>query len=69
MKKTGTKTNINWVGVFVFICACLITYCGTWIYVLDSENKKIEKQLLEMDRDKKARELTEKDYFEIEKND
>ena len=69
MKKKETKIRINWVGVFVFICVCMITYCGTWLYVLDLENKKIEKQLFEMDRDQKARELAEKDYFEIEQND
>ena len=72
MKQLKTKqmgTRINWVGVFVFICVCMITYCGTWIYVLDRENDRIEKQLFEMDRDQKARELAEKENFEIENND
>lgn len=69
MKKTATKIRINWVGVIIFTFIALIAYCATWIYVLEQENDKIEKQLIEMNRDQYARELAGKDYFEIENND
>lgn len=69
MKKTGTKIRVYWVGVIIFTFIALIAYCATWIYVLEQENDQIEKQLIEMDKDKHARELADKDYFEIENND
>ena len=65
MKKTETK--INWVGVFIFAFIAFLTYCGTWIYVLEQENKQIEKQLIEMRQDQLARELAGKINFEIER--
>ena len=67
MKKTATRIRINWVGVFTFAFLGFLAYCGTWIYVLDCENDRIEKQLKEMQRSKQARELAGKIHFEIEK--
>lgn len=61
--------KINWVGVFLFVFLGFLAYCGTWIYVLDCENKQIEKQLIEMRQDQQARELAGKVNFEIENND
>lgn len=69
MKQTVTRIRINWVGVFVFAFVAFLTYCGTWIYVLDQENDRIEQQLIEMQRRQQARELAGKIYFEIERND
>ena len=67
MKKTATRIRINWVGVFTFTFLAFLAYCGTWIYVLEQENKQIEKQLIEMRQDQLARELAGKINFEIEK--
>jgi len=69
MKKTATRIRVNWVGVFVFAFIAFLTYCGTWIYVLDCENDRIERQLKKMRRSQQARELAGKIYFEIEQND
>lgn len=72
MKQLKTKqmgTRINWVGVFIFTFLAFLSYCGTWIYVLEQENKKIEKQLIEMQQDQLEMELAEKENFEIENND
>jgi hypothetical protein len=55
------------VGVFIFAFIAFLTYCGTWIYVLDCENDRIERQLKEMRRSQQARELAGKIHFEIEK--
>ena len=69
MKKTETKIRINWVGVFIFTFLAFLAYCGTWIYVLEQENKQIEKQIIKLQIEQLERELVGKDYFEIEQND
>ena len=64
MKQTKTKKGIhvNWVGVFIFTFIAFLTYCASWIYVLDQESDKIESRLLE-------NELIGKDNFKIEENE
>jgi hypothetical protein len=60
--------RVNWVGIFIFTFLAFLVYCWTWIYVLECENKQIEKQLIEMRQDQQARELASKINFEIEKS-
>lgn len=69
MKKTGTKIRINWTGVFLTIMLALIGYCASWIYVLNQEEKRIEKQLYEIRMKEQAIELVWKDKFKIEEDD
>ena len=71
MKQTKTKKGIhvNWVGVFLTIMLALIAYCASWIYVLNEEEKRIERQLYEIRMKEQAMELVGKNYFEIEENE
>ncbi len=68
MKKTATKIKINWTGVFLTIMLALIGYCASWIYVLNEEEKRIEKKLYEIRMKEQEMELVGKDNFKIEED-